>query len=39
MKQRINFKTIYLIATITVGLLGLAIGSTYCYIYNFRRNK
>ena len=29
MKQRINFKTIYLIATITVGLLGLAIGSTY----------
>ena len=27
MKQRINFKTIYLIATITVGLLGLAIGS------------
>ena len=28
MKQRINFKTIYLIATITVGLLGLAIGST-----------
>lgn len=29
MKQRINFKTIYLIATITIGLLGLAIGSTY----------
>ena len=29
MKQRVNFKTIYLIATITVGLLGLAIGSTY----------
>ena len=32
MKQRINFKTIYLIATITIGLLGLAIGSTMLYL-------